>query len=794
MKGQAIILLFLFSLVGSVQAQSFTQNIRGRVVDKQSQMPLPGVNVILVDEPGYGTVTDFDGYYVLNDAPVKRVTIGFSFIGYQPVLMQNIEISSSKELVLNVAMLESAEQLEEVIVTADDDPERVQNERVNVSGRTFSVEEANRFAGALQDVSRMASNFAGVQRANDATNDIVIRGNSPNGLIWRMEGIDVPNPNHFGGVGATGGPVSMLNNNALANSDFLTGAFPSEYGDGISGVFDLRLRNGNYEKHEFLGQMGFNGLELGAEGPINRETKSSYLFNYRYSTLGLMSALGIDFGTGTAIPEYQDLNLKLHFPSSKRGTIDVFAFGGISSIEFLDSQNDEDENGGFYSDQQDLYNDVYTGVIGASHQYFYNKNLYSKFTVALTTISNKTSVDTLNRDGTQLTPTYRQKFKEDNIQFSGLINKKFNSRHVVRAGAFVTYKNFDLADSTYDGDLPGFRTLRNQNSDDMLFQPYANWQYRLDDKWEMNIGLHSMILASSANYSIEPRLGVTYQLSPMQSLNFGYGKHSQQLPLVITYNSQLQPNGTYTTPNLNLDFTKSHHFVLGYDRMMKRRLHFRSEVYYQYVYDAVVEQHPSSYSSLNTGSFDFFTPDSAQSGGRGTNYGLDVTLEKFMDRGFYFLYTLSLFESKYKGSDEVWRNTAFNGNYVTNLLGGKEFVLKGKKAEAKKRNTITVDGKVTFAGGQRYTPIDLPASILENETVYDYDHAYGSQFDPYFRLDIRIGFKQAGKSVTQEIALDIQNLTGHQNPFGVSYDPSTQDVETTYQLGIFPMMLYRVTF
>ncbi|HAD97861.1 MAG TPA: TonB-dependent receptor [Cryomorphaceae bacterium] len=793
MKIKLFIISFLFGALGYAQT-AITQNIRGRVIDQQSETPLPGVNVLVLEEgTSKGAVSDVDGYYVIQGVPVGRVSLGFSFMGYEPVTVQNVELLSSKELVINVSMRENTEQLDEVVVTADQQKERVKNERVTVSGRTFSIEESQRFAGALQDVSRMASNFAGVQRSNDSENDIVIRGNSPIGLIWRMEGIDIPNPNHFGGLGATGGPVSMLNNNVLANSDFLTGAFPSEYGDGVSGVFDLQMRNGNYDKHEFLGQIGFNGLEAGAEGPINREAKSSYLINYRYSTLGVMSAMGIDFGTGTAVPYYQDLSMKLHFPSSKKGTIDVFALGGISSIDFLDSESEESD-GGFYSDDQDLRNRVRTVVLGASHQYFYNKDLYSKVTVAATTIGNFTSVDTISSDGKLITPVYRQEFVQNDIQLSALVNKKFNARNVVRVGSFVTFKNYNLLDSTYDSDLNAFRDLRNHQENDMLYQPYVNWQHRFNEKWEANLGVHSMFLQSNSNYSIEPRFGLTYRLREGQSLNFGYGLHSQIAPVVILYEQIRLPDGSYIQPNEDLDFTKSHHFVLGYDRMFANRIHFKAETYYQYVYDAVIEQHPGSFSSLNAGGFNFGAPDSVKNGGRGYNYGLDLTLEKFLDKGFYFLTTLSLYESQYRGSDGIWRNTAFNGNYVYNLLGGKEFVLGKSKTERRKRKTITVDAKLTYAGGQRYTPLDLPASIAKDEEVYDESRAFGEQYDPYFRTDIRIGYKLSGKKVTQEWALDVQNVTNHQNPFGQDYDAEAQEAITTYQLGLFPMVLYRITF
>ena len=788
-----VTLSFALLCFTQIYAQNITQTIKGQVTDQQAQFPLPGVNVY-VEQNGEkkGGVTGADGYYRIDNVEAGRVTVYFSYIGYAPVVQQNVEITGSKEVVLNVEMRESTQTLDEVVIRAEPEKTRTRNERVNVSGRSFSIEETQRFAGANQDVSRMASNFAGVQRSDDSNNDIVIRGNSPTGLIWRLEGMDIPNPNHFGGLGATGGPVSMLNNNVLANSDFLTGAFPSDYGDGISGVFDLQMRDGNRDEYEFLGQIGFNGLEFGAEGPLSKNGKGSFLINYRYSTLGVMSALGIDFGTGTAIPEYQDLNLKVNMPTANAGVFEVFALGGISNIEFLDSESEE-ESGGFFSDDQDLRNQVSSGVIGASHQYFFDKSLYSKITIAASGITNETTIDTFNTDGSVIARNYGQRFEETTLQANLLVNKKFSARHVMRAGAYISRKSYDLLDSTYDFSFDGFRRLRDFRGNDYLYQPYVNWQYRISDEWEINTGLHSMIMQSNGNATLEPRFGMTYQLRPNQSLNFGYGLHSQTPPSLLLYREERLSDGSYVLPNRDIDFVKSHHLVLGYNLSFGQGLNFKAETYYQNIFDAVVDAQSSSFSSLNAGSFNVEFPDSASNDGRGYNYGLDLTLEKFMDKGFYFLTTASLFESRYRGSDGVWRNTAFNGNYVLNLVGGKEFVLKAG-GQGKARQTLTVDGKVTTAGGQRYTPLDLEASRQRGQAVYREDLAYSEQFSPYFRADIRVGYKIGGNKFTQEFAIDIQNLTDHDNPFGRDFNAETGQAETTFQLGLFPMFLYRVTF
>ena len=788
-------LLILFLGTGMALAQSITQTIKGQVIDQQSQAPLPGVN-IYVEQDGVkkGAVSDFDGYYKIENVKVGRVSIHYQFIGYEPIILHNQELLGSKELVLVIELRESTEKLDEVVVKAQDEPDRTKNERVNVSGRSFSIEETQRFAGANQDVSRMASNFAGVQRTDDSNNDIVIRGNSPFGLIWRLEGMDIPNPNHFGGMGATGGPVSMLNNNVLTNSDFLTGAFPSDYGDGISGVFDLQLRNGNSEEFEFLGQIGFNGLELGAEGPLSKNGRSSFLINYRYSTLGVMSAMGLDFGTGTAVPEYQDLNFKLNFPSKKYGIVEVFGLAGKSAIEFLDSENEEGEDGGFYSDEEDLRNSNRSAVVGISHQYFYNKDTYSKLSIAASGISNNTSIDTLNSDGSLISNYYGQRFIQRRLQVNALVNRKINVHHVIRVGSYVSFEHSDLKDSVYSHGFDGFLELRNFDGNDILYQPYFNWQYRISDQWELNTGLHSMIQNRTGNYSIEPRFGMSYNFKPGQSFNLGYGLHSQNAPAVLVHQDVRLQDGSYISPNKNLDFVKSHHLVLGYNLLFGKGWQFKPEAYYQHIYDATVSAHPSSYSGLNAGSFTIETPDTAVNEGLGYNYGLDITLEKFMSGGVYMLVTGSLFESKYQGSDKVWRNTAFNGNYVFNVLGGKEFLLKHTEGLKAKRQTLTVDSKITTAGGQRYTPLDLEASMMEGEAVYDDSKAYEEQFNPYFRADIRVGYKVTGNKVTQEWALDIQNVTNHKNAFGQSYNADTGEIETTYQLGLFPMVLYRITF
>ncbi|HNI55411.1 MAG TPA: TonB-dependent receptor, partial [Chitinophagales bacterium] len=408
------ITLFLFCLtIGTfARAQQLTQTIRGQVTDNQSKATLPGVNIMVLNsDPILGTTSDLDGYFAIEQVPIGRVSIQATFIGYEPFIVNNLELTSGKELMLNFSMSEQVITMNEVVVRAKDDKMETNNEMTTVSARQFTIEESMRYAGARNDVSRMAQNFAGVRGSNDAVNDIVIRGNSPVGVLWRLEGIDIPNPNHFGDLGSTGGPVSMLNNNILANSDFLTGAFPAEYGNGISGVFDLKMRNGNYKKHEFLGQVGLNGFEFGAEGPLSKDSKSSYLMNYRYSTLGLMSAIGINFGTGTAIPYYQDITFRVNMPTKKAGTFALFGLGGVSSIDLISSST-EDSVDNLYNNDLDIYDKSKIGMVGFTHQYLINDKSYTRFTLSASSIENTDIIDSISSENFEPINYYNQNFTQ----------------------------------------------------------------------------------------------------------------------------------------------------------------------------------------------------------------------------------------------------------------------------------------------------------------------------------------------------------------------------------------------
>lgn len=809
--------ILLFTLLCPLWLLAQTQTIRGTVTDDASRTPIIGAAVIIIgSDPLIGTTTDLDGKFTLPNVKVGRHDLQVTYLGYQPNTLSGIELMSGKELVLQVDMVEKVVKQQEVVVQASRRKEEVLNTMTTVSARVFSTEEASRYAGTRNDVSRMATNFAGVRGANDATNDIVIRGNSPTGLLWRLEDIDIPNPNHFGNLGSTGGPVSMLNSNVLSNSDFMTAAFPSDYGNGISGVFDLKMRHGNNEKHEFLGQIGFNGVELGAEGPFSKKSGASYLVNFRYSTLALFKLGGVDFGTGDATPQYTDLSFKVRIPTRKTGIYELFGMGGISSIEFIASRS-EDNSTNFYSQGGlDIYDRTKTGVVGFSHTYLFKNASYLKTTVAVSTQLNQDVVDSVDALK-QPFDWYKQNFQDHRVQGSIFYKQKFNAQHNLKVGTRATVFYTILQDSAFIPSWNDYQTMTDFDGVTALLQPYAQWQWRWNDSWTMNTGVHGQVLTLNGSYAIEPRWGLQWKLNPRHRLSLAYGLHSQMVALDRYFLVMEDSLGNKQTPNRDLDFVKSHHVVLGYDLSLPFDMRIKAEAYFQYIYDAGIDSDSSSYSSLNVGSFTQDGPDDIINGGTGKNYGLELTFEKFLTNGYYWLLTASFYDSRYTASDGVERNTVFNGNYVLNVLGGYELRLNRKvprertpkpsfsekklnrwtkKDNLRKatKHSLKFDVKFTLAGGSRYTPIDLEASAMAEQAVYMDERAYSEQFAPYYRLDLGLTYRMSRPKVTQEFTASCQNVTDKANPLYNQYDPDNNRLVNVNQLGIYPLLQYRILF
>lgn len=787
---QLLVVIIIFFQSKDIKAQSdtLTQTIRGRITDDITKTPLFNVSVTVVNtNPIKGNMSDDNGEFKITQVPLGRHTLSFRVIGYEPLLIPDVVVTSGKEVVMDIALTEAINKLDEIEITYDrsKDPKVTNNEMSTVSARSFNPDDTRKYAGALGDPSRMAANFAGVVAGNDSRNDIVVRGNTPNAMLWQMEGLNIPNPNHYGGSYNTGGPVSMLNFNNLGKSDFFTGAFPSNYGNATGGVFDLRLREGNNEKHEFLGMIGFNGFEVGAEGPLSKRSKSSYIVNYRYSTLGLLQDIGVDLGTGASTPQYQDVNFKLATPVGKKGKFTAFGFAGISSIDILGADVDTTRSNYFGSISQDLRPRYQTGVVGVSYDRSFGEKTWAKLTLGASNQRENYEIDSLDLENGSKFRLAQGEFSDS--KYSVVLNgtHKFNAKNSLSFGANSDYIVFDYINQDFfnRGTIDSLRV--NQADNYILSQGYVQLKHRLNERLTLIAGVHALHSTTNDQLALEPRAGLRYRVGERSSINFGYGLHHQLMP---TYNLFVRNRQGLET-NKNLDFTRSNHFVTGFETMINSDIKFKIEGYYQMLDKVPVTAFASSYSAVNIGA-DNNPSDQADlvNGGIGTNYGLELTLERYFSKGYYFLVTGSVFESTYEGSDGIERNTAFNTNYAANVLAGKEFKLN------KKGSILYANFKLTTLGGRFFTPINKELSQAAGEAIFDNSKAFSERQDAYFRADVKIGYRRENKRSTFEVGVDFQNITGNENIFQQGYNARNNTISEEYQQGFFPVPMIRFTF
>ncbi|WP_455643258.1 TonB-dependent receptor [Parabacteroides sp.] len=766
--------LFFYSLYG----QS-TQMVKGVVVDKNSRNPIPYATVALLNAvPVIGVTTDTLGYFFLPNVPVGRHDIEIRCIGYEPAILKEVLVGSSKEVVLDIHLQENLLELKEVTVKPTLNKTEPLNSMAIAGGRMLSVEEASRYAGGMDDPARLVSSFAGVT-ANVGNNGIVVRGNAPKFLQWRMEDVEIPNPNHFADVTSFGGGgLTALSSQVLGNSDFFTGAFPAEYNNALSGVFDMYLRNGNNTRYEHTALISFLGIEAASEGPFKKGYNGSYLFNYRYSTLSLLSPLQPEDADGT---DYQDLSFKLFFPTRKAGNFSVW---GIGLIDHSGTVAEKDKNKWQY--EQDMENqDVkqYSGALGLNHKINIKKTAFLKTTMALTVSGLNMHTEQMNEQ-VLLVPKNVIKTTNWNFVLSSVLQRRYSEHHTNRTGIRITGLKYDLFMQDAQKRENELQTLINKTGFSSLFTAYSTSTFRFTNQWSMNAGINAQYFTLNGNYTIEPRVSLKYQFMPNHSFSLAYGMHSR-LEMLNYYFMEKEGEKV----NKDLDFTKAHHFSLGYDLNIGENKHLKIEPYMQFLYNIPIIS-DSTYSFVNLqGNDDWFLSEQLINAGKGINYGIDITFEKYMSHGYYYMLTASIFNSLYKTTKNKWYNTRYNRNFVLNFLAGKEWML-GKNHQ----NILGINSRVTFQGGDRYSPVNESASLKQQDAIYDESNPYSKQLSPVLLGHLTVSYKINKKRVSHEFAAKILNITGYKDYYGHRYNYVTHQVDEEREANIIPNISYKIEF
>lgn len=760
-------------------AQPLTQTIRGQVKEQTTGLPVVGASIRLPGtSPLIGAVSDAHGFFLLREVPVGRRALVVSCVGYHSRTLQGLLLGSAKELVLEVTLREAIGEMDALVITADQAAGQVQQAPALVSARSFSVEESKRFAGSLGDPARMAANLAGVTGVSDESNALIIRGNSPRGLLWRIEGIEVPNPNHFSSEGASSGVISVLSANVLDGADFFTGAFAAQYGNALSGVIDLRLRNGNNQRREHSFQLGLLGLEAATEGPLAVGSRASYLLNYRYSTLSVLDRMGVDLNRAGEFKNYQDLAFKINFPTARLGTFSLFGIGGLSRANLADT-----------SALDDNYADM--GVLGLTHQKLIGAraSLRSALSWSGTHISRHDRLLSWNERVFQLEEDYKKSYARAAVALS----RRFAGGHLAEAG--LTYSrlfyNFYLRERDSENiqynNVVNFRDQGGAGSG--IVQAYVQAQSQIRPRLEATYGLHYLYFGLSGDAALEPRATLRWQLGSDKVISAGFGKHSKTENLQYYLARDHQQGGREVQLNRRLGFTRALHYVLAYEQALPLRNRLKVETYYQQLFNAPVQQNSEAlYSAINEDSG--FITDTLVNRGRGRNYGLELSLERSFLGNFYYQFNGSLYHSTFQLADGREWNTTYNGNYNLNAVAGYEFALSGDAG----KKLLGINFKLSRAGGRRYIPIDLAESRLQGQQVYDLERAFEPKLPAYFRADVQLSYRVNRPKFSSEWRLDVQNAANHRNAAYYYYDVASGSVRLKQQVGLLPIFSYRIEF
>ncbi|MEZ5070694.1 MAG: TonB-dependent receptor [Bacteroidales bacterium] len=761
--------------------QGLRQVVRGTVIDQTSEAPLPGATVILKTAEGLtGVITDADGVFRAEGVPVGRIHLEVRYVGYEPRIIPELMVSSARPLILEIRLQELAEAIEGVEVRAQPRKDIPINRMAFASARTFTVEETRRFAGGFDDPGRMAASFAGVAGGSPNDNALSIRGNAPKNLLWRIEGVPVPNPNHFAGMLVEGGGiVSLVSGQLLSNSDFFTGAFPTEYGNALSGVFDMNLRVGNEEKRGWGIQAGTLGLDGFGEGPLRKGKKASYLFNYRYSTTALLKDL-IPEGQ---VPIFQDLSIKLNFPTKRTGIFSLWGIGGLdrNGSQPLDSLEWESPD-----DQMRFRWDGRIGIVGLKHKLLFHES--SALNTSLTA-SHHWFAD--REDFYQPSEGFLEFQRVENrsatLRLSSVLTHKFSRSLSARSGFILSRLGYgiDLRAAPQPGD-PAV-SFGEESGSTSLLQAFT--QVKWDGKGGLSLtgGLHTMRFLLNQSSTLEPRVGANYTFRNGNSLGLAYGNHSMIEPLPVYFYRTETPTGDVRKPNRNLPPSRAHHLVLTYKKLLLPSLRLSAEAYYQHLYH--IPASPDSEYSLINFRKEYLVADSLSSQGTGTNRGIDLTLEKFLGKQYYFLLTGSWIDSRYTNDGIHTYPSRWDYGYVLNLLGGYEFRLGPARDHILGLNLRTV-----LQGGERTHPVDPDASRAAGTVVYDLTRPWSDRYPPSFFLDFTATLRINKPRHTSTWGIQIKNLLLEESIYYHTYDPTDQSVQLRGQGFIFPNLSYKIEF
>jgi hypothetical protein len=752
-------------------AQPPMATVGGQVVEAGSFQAVPGAVVRLV--PGNASLaatSDSTGHFRITAVPVGHYSLVVAAAGHDTLELPELWLRAGKQEEQRLVLTPSSNMLGSVTISA------LAREQLSPLGiKPFTVEQSLRWPATFFDPARLLTALPGVAGINDQANHLSIRGNSPNANTWTLEGVEIVNPSHTGNAGTatdlptlSGGGVTILSAQMLGPSQLLTGVLLANRDNALGGILDMHLRDGNMQRQEWTLQAGLLGLDASTEGPLGKRGRSSYLVNYRYSTVGLLSSMGIDLGDEAIT--FQDLAFHVALPAGKRGEVHLFGMGGNSSNRFKavhDTTQWEVDK-----DSRNIDYKSMMGATGASLRVPLGSRTMLSSTVAVSEIDQDRSEERLT-DDYGVGSTFQADLSERKL--SGLVEVE---------GALGARSRWSVGGSATERRLTSWL---NSDVHGWLLRPWVQGRWELGDRWQAMASVGTAYFTYTGETSAEPRALLEWNLAHRQKIALAAGMRSM-LP-------QWQSFGVNTWPLLvqkKIGPTHSRDVVLGYDRSISDAVQLHAEVYYQQLLDLpvaaagmlVVPVQP--FSMVNVWDETVGVP--LQATGTANNTGVELDLDRHFAGGFFWQANASFYSSRYKDVDGAEHDTRWDGQYLFNAFGGKEY----RKVKEDRVRTWGFSGRANVAGGPWCPPLPVYTDVQGN-VIYAGDPDW-VQLPAYYRIDLRVYLKMDRKGRTGLWALDLQNVTGARNAAFRYFDFRKHEVITKYQLGLIPNLSYRIEF
>jgi len=752
MKQFRIILLLLIILIIPVKAQEEKGVIYGRVSDAVSNEPLIGVNIIL-EGTNFGDATDINGRYEIKGIPVNTYQLKASIIGYSSKTKTDIVVQSSKPVEVDFSLTEEAIKLQDVTVSAgyfSKAPTEI------ISTRSFGYEEIRRAPGGFEDVVRALSVLPGVAQADAGRNDLIVRGGAPSENLYIVDGIEIPNINHFGTQGAAGGPLSYINLDYVKETTFSTGGFGAEYGDKLSSVLKINLRKGREDRIGGKATVSASQFGLNLEGPLGNN--NNFIFSVRRSYLDfIFKAAGFGF-----VPEYYDVITKADFRLDNANSISYLFVGAFDNVKYFNNTADQR-----FDNSRILGSDQKQYATGINYQHLIN-NGFLNITLSRTFVD----YNTQQRDSL-LNPVFTNISREQENSLRTDLVYKFSPSTEIAAGLTGKLIKFDadvlIPDFTTSfGDTLPVNSLYTKDNYTKA-SAYFNLNHIFFSRLKTNLGFRVDYFSPlDKKLYTSPRISASYSLTDLTSLNISGG---------IYYQSPSYIWLVYGGNKNNLQNIQAEHMVLGIDHLLRADALIKLEGFYKWYSDYPTSLIRPYLILANTGAgfegsddnFSSFGLEPLTDKGKGYSRGIELSVQKKLsDLRFYGIMSLTYSETRFTPLDGITRPGAYDQKWIINLSGGYKF---NEKWEASM--------KFRFASGRPYTPFESDGTQLVSNYLSDY-------FDPLHSLDIRVDRRWYFSSMTLITYVDIQNIYNNKESNSIRWNPRTQQAEKGSAIGILP--------